>query len=264
MPLGAVQSCRRYPVKSFQGLVVDSLDVGIAGIEGDRRRAVIDVASGRVVSAKRIAELLNARADDGAITLPDGRRLNFTDPAVSEVLSEWLGREVVLRTTSELEGQDLTFEMTFDPPDDSAEYYDIPMPVGTFVDLAPVHLLAAATLSGCRELRPDLDWDLRRFRANLVLDVEGATFVEDQWVGHRLRIGPDVVLAVAQPTVRCAMPLRAQPPAAEGEPALPRRPELFAAMGELHEAHPNHLGVYADVITPGTVQVGDVVELVDA
>ena len=46
----------------------------------------------------------------------------------------------------------------------------------------------------------------------------------------------DVVLTVDSPTVRCAMPLRAQPGGIEREPGL------FKAMSELNEAFPNHLG----------------------
>lgn len=255
MSLGTVKSCRRYPVKSLQGVVVDSLSVGSGAIEGDRRWALIDTATGRVLSAKRTAELLMARADDESITLPDGTTVSLADPGASGAMSMWLGREVVLTSTSDLAAdQSLTYDMTFDPPDDSAEYYDIPIPVGTFLDLAPVHLLTTATLAGCIGLRPDLDWDVRRFRPNLLLEVPGDIFVEDDWSGRQLRIGDDLVLDIAGPTVRCAMPLRAQPD-------LERQPELFQAMGDLHTAFPNHLGAYANVASPGEVRVGDVVEL---
>ena len=258
MDLGTVVSCRRYPVKSLQGLEVDTLSVGSDVIQGDRQWALIDTASGQVLSAKRVALLLMGRADDEMITLPDGTRIRLDDPRAPEQLSEWLERDVVLTSTSELvEGVELSYDMTFDPPDDSAEYYEIPVPAGTFLDLAPVHLVTTATLSGCAELRPDLDWDVRRFRPNLVLDVPGEVFVEDAWSGRHLRIGDDLVLEVAGPTVRCAMPLRAQPD-------LERQPELFHAMGDLHAAFPNHLGAYANVVNPGRVLVGDTVGLLDA
>ncbi|MFM7225586.1 MAG: MOSC domain-containing protein, partial [Actinomycetota bacterium] len=62
-------------------------------------------------------------------------------------------------------------------------------------------------------------------------------------------------LTVRQPTVRCAMPLRAQP-------GLERQPSLFSAMNDLKAALPNHLGVYLDVAEPGEIRVGDAVELV--
>ncbi len=241
---------------------MERLDVAPVGVAGDRRWAVLDVGTGRVLSAKRTAALLGASADDSGIRLPDGPDRSFEDPDLDAVLSEWLGRQVRLANSDE--SASLSYEMTFDPPDDSAEYYEIPIPDGTFLDLAPIHLLATATLAGCRAARPDLDWDVRRFRPNLVLDVPGDTFIEDSWSGRRLRLGPECVVSVDQPTVRCAMPLRAQPAGvADDSPVLDRQPELFAAMGELHDAAPNHLGAYASVVSPGTVRIGDTVELLD-
>ncbi|GAG25072.1 unnamed protein product, partial [marine sediment metagenome] len=134
------------------------------------------------------------------------------------------------------------------------EQYDIPTPTGTFLDLAPVHLLTSATLDGVRTARPDLDWDVRRFRPNLVVEAEGEPFLEERWSGRHLAVGDDLVLRVDQPTVRCAMPLRAQP-------GLEREVDLYEAMRELNEANPNHLGVYASVVEPGPVGVGDRVRL---
>jgi uncharacterized protein YcbX len=262
MSLGTVQSCWRYPVKSLQGIAVDTLSVGSSVIEGDRRYALIDTSTSLVLSAKRTAQLLTGRADDESITLPDGTIVSLADPGASSVLSAWLGREVVLTSTSDLAAdQSLSYDMTFDPPDDSSEYYEIPIPAGTFLDLAAVHLVASATLDGCEALRPDLDWDVRRFRPNLVLDVSGEAFVEDDWTGRQLHVGDELVLDVMGPTVRCAMPLRAQPGVGTRAP-LERQPQLFTAMGELHAAFPNHLGAYAGVARPGRVAVGDTISLV--
>ena len=199
------------------------------------------------------------------LTLPSGTRIAVNDPAVGDVLSAWLGRPVRLRSTDEPGATDgLAYEMTFDPPDDEAEVFAIPVPAGTFLDLAPIHLLTTATLRGCAVARPDLDWDVRRFRPNVVVAVDADPFVEDSWAGRELRLG-EVVLRITQPTVRCAMPLRAQP-APSDEPTgatLARQPELHDALVELNSTFPNHLGVYAEVVTPGTVRVGDPVHLSD-
>lgn len=263
--IGSVASCWRYPVKSMQGLEVRSVDIGAGGVVGDRSFALVDVASGKLMSAKRYSSLLQARADDEVIRTPDGDETRVDSPDVDRVLSDWLGREVKLTSATGTSG--LSYEMTFDPPDDSSEYFDIPVPEGTFLDLAALHIVATATLDGCRAARPDLDWDVRRFRPNLLLDVPGEPFVEDEWVGRELRIGDRMVCAIRQPTVRCAMPLRAQPATTSDDdrrierPPLERRPELFAAMNELRPELPNHLGVYVDVVTPGRVSVGDPVEL---
>lgn len=250
--LGSLAACWRYPVKSLQGGRVERLVIGPSGVDGDRTHAVIDPETGHLLSAKRVSALLQGAADDERITLPDGQVLRFDDPAVDDVLSDWLGRRVHL--ADEEEAGERSYEMTFDPPNDDAEYYEIPAPPGTFLDLAPVHLVTTATLAGCAAARPDLDWDVRRFRPNLVLDVDVEPFGEQAWIGHQVAVG-DVVLAVDGPTVRCAMPLRPQPG------GLAKEPGIFQALSELNELAPNHLGLYCSVAEPGTVAVGDRVSL---
>lgn len=254
-PVGVVASCFRSPVKSMQGLTVDSLEFAGTGAVGDRAWGLIDDASGRLMTAKRFGRLLEAAADDSTITLPDGRRLSLDSPETSAGLSEWLGRPV--RLTRAAEGAATGYDMTFDPPNDDAEYFEIPTPPGSFLDLAPVHLISATTLTACEQARPDLNWDVRRFRPNLVVEVadEIGPFEEETWTGRSLHVG-SATLSVQSPTVRCAMPLRAQP-ARDDDPPLDRQRGLFTAMNELNEASPNHLGLYLGVAVPGTVSVGD-------
>lgn len=251
VPVGTVTGCWRYPVKSLQGLSVDSLVVDPTGVDGDRAFGLIDVETGRLLSAKRVSSMLHAGADDHAIALPDGTTVELHDQEVHRVLSTWLGREV--RLVAAAEAGAVAYEMTFDPPDDDAEYYEIPAPPGSVVDLAPVHLVATATLDACATARPDLDWDVRRFRPNLVLDVDVEPWGEQDWVDRQLAVGT-AVLTVNGPTVRCAMPLRAQP-------GVARQPEIFAALSGLNPSYPNHLGLYCDVAEAGRVELGDTVTL---
>ncbi len=264
--IGAVDQCWRYPVKSMQGSQVDQLDVEMFGVRGDRYRALMDLGNKRILSAKRLGVLLTAIADEQGVTLPDGQRVDYEHPEVSTVLSTWLDRPVQLCNTDEIPGlgiEQLSYQMTFDPPDDASEYYDIPMPPGSFLDLAPLHIMTTATLDACRTRRPDLDWDVRRFRPNLLIDIDAEPYVEDSWVGRPIRIGSDLVAEVQQGTVRCAMPLRAQPSLGADFPELAREPDLFRAMNELRPDMANHLGVYVNVTTPGTVHVGDPLVFVD-
>lgn len=264
--MAAVGQCWRYPVKSMQGTPVDQLDIALYGVEGDRYRAVMDLESKRILSAKRLGVLLHAVADEDGFTLPDGRRVDYDDDSASAALSEWLGRPVRLCTIDEIPelGIDqLTYEMTFDPPDDTSEYYDIPMPEGSFLDLAPLHLMTTATLDACERSRPDLDWDVRRFRPNLLIDIDAEPYVEDSWAGRSIRVGDEAVVEVFQGTVRCAMPLRSQPALGAELSPLQREPGLFRAMNELRPDMANHLGVYVNVKTPGTVHVGDRLTFVD-
>ncbi|HUF33399.1 MAG TPA: MOSC N-terminal beta barrel domain-containing protein [Acidimicrobiales bacterium] len=257
MRIGTVEELWRYPVKSMQGARLPSLELVSTGVHDDRGFALIDRDTGALMSAKRYSALLLASAerdDAGAvtITLPDGGQVRSDDPEVDARLSAWLGREVHLDTPRARE--QVSYEMTFDPPNDDAEMVAIPTPPGTFLDLAGIHLLTSSTLEGCARVHPELDWDVRRFRPNIVLDADVQPFGEDAWCdGCHLRIG-DAVLTPRHPTVRCAMPLR-------GQPGLERQAKMYAALEDLHA---NHLGIYVDVTQPGTIAEGDEVQLVDA
>jgi uncharacterized protein YcbX len=258
--VGRVEALWRFPVKSFQGERCDHLDVGPTGVSGDRVHGVIDQRTGHLLSAKREPMLFEAFArtePEGVVcTLPDGSEHLADDPAVSVVLSEWLGRPVRMARP----GGEASYDMTFDPPDDDAEVYEIPTPPDTFLDLAALHVLTTASVRRCADARPDIAWDVRRFRPNVLVDHDGDGFPEDDWVGRQVAVG-GVVFEGLMRTMRCAMPLRAQPAlAAVGSPALPREDGVYRTMAELHS---NDLGLYATVAQAGTIRVGDPLRLAD-
>ena len=244
----------RFPVKSMQGVPVDTLTFGTSGAEGDRQWAVVDPAAGKVLSAKRWAALLHASgglADDGGvtITLPDGSTHAAGDPATDHALSTWLDHEVRLRQPPA--GDGLPYELPTEAWDDTSPTWEFPGPPGgPFVDLAAAHVLTTASLLAAAALYPDGAWEVRRFRPNALLDVEGEGFVEDDWVGSSLGLG-EVVLDPFMPTVRCAMTTREQP-------GLARDVDIAKT---LNREHGLNLGLYCAVTTPGTVRVGDSVAL---
>ena len=273
--VGTVVGLWRFPVKSMQGEAVDTLvfvgpGPGTAGgVAGDRAWGVVDAASGRVLSAKTVPALLQASAasrDQGAvtITLPDGTVLDSEDRGLADgALSDWLGRRVELRSAA---GDAATaYEMTFDPPNDDAELVPIETPLGSFCDLTGVHVLTTGSLATMAATHPAGDWAVRRFRPNVLVDTGPAAgdYPEDAWVGGPLAMGNGrgdggsdrhgVTLDVLMRTVRCAVPLRAQP-AAGPAPALARDVGIYRTMAAEHD---NHLGVYCDVVRGGTVAVGD-------
>lgn len=209
----------RYPVKSLQGVSVDELDLGFDGVAGDRRWALL--RDGRPLSAKAVPELLlaSARADgvEVGITLPDGTETHSTAPDVDEVLGGWLGYPVEL----ERHGR------------------------APWVDDAPVHLLSTASLTTLRGEHPG-DWDPRRFRANLLLETDGPGRPEESWVGQEIEVG-DVRLEVRMRTVRCAMTTHAQA-------GLPQDRHVLSTLTRTTDSA---LGVYAAVMSAGTVRTGD-------
>ena len=246
---GTIAQLWRYPVKSMQGEQVDQVELDASGVARDRRFGVIDATSGRVLSAKRWPALLEAtaRAQAGTVvvTLPGGGSFDTSDPAIDAALSEWLGLPVRLGPASADAGA--TYEMGSDPTDDDAETFEFTGPAGSFADLAAAHLLTTASLSAARELHPDGQWEVRRFRPTALVEGAGDGFAEDAWVGSMLRAG-SVDLNVVMPTVRCAMPARAQPGGL--------RRDLDIARTVNHH-HDGNLGVYCWVVTAGTIAVGD-------
>ena len=132
-------------------------------------------------------------------------------------------------------------------------------PAGTFFDFAPVHLLSTATLRQVAALSPRGTVEAERYRPNIVIDTAGVGFLDHAWMDGEVGIGDQLVLRVVASTPRCAVPTlphgelpqdrAALRTLAEHNriPALPgRNPEPCA-------------GVYAQVLRPGRIRVGDLV-----
>ncbi|MBS1847814.1 MAG: MOSC N-terminal beta barrel domain-containing protein [Actinobacteria bacterium] len=259
--VGRVAELWRFPVKSFQGEPMHALEVAPTGVVGDRRYALREVATGKILSAKRHGGLLEAFAattDDGVVmTLPDGTRHRPGDDDIDEVLSDWLGFPVELATAA-VDASNGVYEFAFDIDDaPDAEWFDIDIPLGSFVDLAGAHLLTSASLAEIGAHHPDGDWDIRRFRPTALIDTLDATgYVEDAWVSRTITMG-SVSVHVDTPTIRCVMPSRVQP-ALGTLPALPRDKTTSQTIGAVHGSN---LGVYTSIVAAGRVAVGDEVVL---
>ena len=226
----------RYPVKSMQGELVDSLDLDGERVPGDRRWGVRDVATGAVLTGRATGPLLHLRArldgDGVCITLPDGRELRDGDDAVDDALSEHLGQSVRLARAETGEQQ------AFSTPNE--RWQSRP---GTFNDGHHVHVLSTASLRAAHALHPGGAWEARRFRPNVVLDVDGAAFPEDDWT--RICIGA-VELEVYKRTTRCPLTTRSQP-------GLDDDLTVLKTLTRNREAK---LGVYARVSVPGRIHAG--------
>jgi len=251
---GSVAELWQFPVKSMQGFRVEELTLEAGGAAGDRGWAVVDPAEAKVLSAKRWGQLLHATGavdTDGTVTvtLPDGSTHAAGDPATDRALSAWLDREVHLQPPPP--GDGLPFDLPTEAWDDTSALWQFPGPPGgPFVDLAAAHVLTTASLRAAAALHPDGDWDVRRFRPNALLDVEGDGFEEDAWIGHRVGLG-EAELDPFMPTVRCAMTTRAQP-------GLAKDADIART---LNREHGLNLGLYCSVSVPGRIRVGDAVTL---
>ena len=113
-------------------------------------------------------------------------------------------------------------------------------------DCRPLSVISRQTI---RQLGEELGrpLDPRRFRANLYLDL-AEPFAEDDLVGTVLHIGPVARIRILERDPRCRL-ITLDPENVE-EPI----PQLMTL---LHRQHQGRAGVYASVLTPGTIRVGD-------
>jgi uncharacterized protein len=250
-----LETLRRYPVKSMLGEEVAESEMTARGLAGDRVRAVLDVATGKIASAK------NPRLWRGLLTIEGA---SVPDDAE---LSRLLGREVRL----------------IDAPPEGAEFErsvpervlaegveaEVPhtvstlgaaSPAGTFFDFAPVHLITTSAVRRIGELSPRGHVEALRYRPNLVIGTDAEGFPENDWIGRELHVGDDVVLEVVVASPRCAVPTLAHGPLGRDADAL--RTVARHNRVPVFDLGPQPCaGVYARVARPGRIRKGDPVRL---
>jgi uncharacterized protein YcbX len=238
----------RYPVKSLQGEQLSSAGVEQDGLVGDRRWGIRDLRTGRILTARRRPELLHAAAsyEHGVpvVSLPDGRVVAGPGPRTDRLLSEWLASPVSLvPSAGSAPGR---AEYFADSTDDSSPAIEWTMPARRYVDAAPLLALTTASLRAAAGLHPGGVWDPRRFRPNLLIDLDGEGWVEDEWIGQPLRAGT-VSLIPTEPCIRCTMVTRSQP-------GIAADVDVFRTLARHHGGR---FGAWSDVLTAGSVSVGD-------
>jgi uncharacterized protein YcbX len=276
----------------MRGERVDEAELTADGFLGDRAYALIDVDTGKVVSAKSVRlfpDLLGfaaayvepPQASDELppvwITLPEGTSVTSDSGEVDQVLSQRLGRQVTLARAAP---EDFTIDQYHPNVEDvdPAGYRDTfveqklgsaffaeaglpsPVPVGSFFDLFPVSVLTTSTLERFGELRPESRFDERRFRMNVIVENNEAGFVENEWVGRAIALGDAARVTVALPDPRCVMTTLAQDD-------LPKDTEILRTLTRHNRIPVGNAGeypcagVYAVVEATGSVRTGDTVAL---
>ena len=236
--IGNVHKLWRYPVKSMRGEQCRSLTINYRGVEGDRLFAVRN-AKGKFGSGKNTRRF---RHIDGlfafqssfqenvpVVEFPDcvaSRRhrliVRGDEPIIHNALSKTLGQPVTLTKESKI----------------------------SHFDDSPIHILTTASLRWLQKALPNSDVDEIRFRANLILDVDGDTPIEHQWIGKQIQVGNEIVLKITKLTERCIM-------ISSKQESLPQDPQIFQ-----HIIHQSNLrfGVYAKVINCGVANLNDEVK----
>ena len=268
--VGQISHILRYPVKSMLGESLAAVDVIEHGFPADRGLAFVDEATGKVVSAKvpakwRAMLQCSARVKGYAatITLPDGSEIDVDNESLEDRISELVGRRVTIADTrrhgdtversvpEEVIEQGIAAKVDFTLLELAAA-----SPEGSFVDYAPLHLVTSASLAAVSE-EAGHEIPALRYRPNLVIDLDsGSGFVENTWVGSTIRIGSTLVLRIVLPTPRCAVPTLAHG-------ALPGDNAAVRALNQVNRIEVEgfgvlpSIGVYAEVVTPGRISVGD-------
>jgi uncharacterized protein len=265
--IGSVASLWRHPVKSMMGEELNASAVTSRGLLGDRAFALFDSATGKVASAKhprKWATLFECRATFATpprnggelpavrITLPDGTTVTSEQSDLAQILGRVLDRDVVFAAA----GSDAPVLEEYWPDIEGLAHREIvtdeAMPPGTFFDLAVIHVLTTTTIDRLRRLYPEGRFEVRRFRPNIVIRLEGGEgFIENDWVGRTLALGDQVRLNVTEPCPRCVMTTLPQ-----GD--LPKDSGILRTAAKHNDVN---VGVYASVIRDGTVRRGDAVWL---
>lgn len=268
----------KYPVKSMVGATVESCSLDAFGIVGDRQWAVRDLDNGGIRGAKKLGGLmrLEARpvdAENVEIFAPDGASMRSDDDSIHDFVSAALGTPVrleALRPATDLdhyrrgrpssddmmrELRDVFGRLENEPlPDLSIfppEVIEFESPPGTYYDCWPLMVMSSSSMASLQAALPDSVIDIRRFRPSLVIDTgETPGHPEFSWSGRRATTG-SCELEFLSPCPRCIMVTRAV-----GADVPEDRSILRHIVRELDQ----NLGVYARVITPGRVAVGDRVE----
>jgi hypothetical protein len=270
--LGTVAVLRRYPVKSMLGEDLRACEVTRRGLAGDRVLGLVHRETGKVASAKNprmwraLLRLAAVSGPDVKIAFPDGTAMASTDPGIHAALSRFLGHTVTLTGTPPPEA---TLDRA-DPEQVLRDGIEAPVrfdvgrlgkasPAGTFFDFAPLHLLTTSALERIAELSPRDTVELDRYRPNLVIRTAVPGFAENDWTGRELRVGRDLALRVMARTPRCAIPTLEHGSLPRDVAAL-RVPAAHNRVSPLDGLGPQPCaGVYAQVLRPGRIQVGDVV-----
>nr|VFK35300.1 MAG: hypothetical protein BECKMB1821I_GA0114274_11106 [Candidatus Kentron sp. MB]VFK77226.1 MAG: hypothetical protein BECKMB1821H_GA0114242_11126 [Candidatus Kentron sp. MB] len=241
------------------GEKLHAADITPKGIRGDRFFALLDVETGKIVSAKNPRKWphlfsFHARYEETGsniirITLPDGTTIRNDDAELDSMLSIALGRKV--RLISQVPDKPRLEE--YWPDIEEVEHRDMVItkdaPKDSFYALAVIHLLTTSTLDELHRLSPEGHFEACRFRPNIVITTEQTGFVENQWIGKTLTIGNGIRLNITGPCPRCVVTTLAQN-------NLPKDTDILKAAVR-HNG--GNVGVYAEVVKDGTIQCGDVV-----
>ena len=281
----------RYPVKSMGSEALERSALTAKGIPGDRAWALKDEERGGIKGGKRFPQLLSMSASftseptaqvvspEVQITLDDGRSVSSSDPRVNETLSAAVNAPVSLWPLLPADQLEHYLRPPMEEGTDPEAYFrevfarseDEPLPdlaafpeelfiyessPGTYFDAFPLLLMSQPSLRHFEHTviaqGEGSQFDVRRFRPNIVVETTALGFPENDWVGRRGQIG-SAVIKVEIECPRCVM-------TTHGFSDLPSDPKI---MRHLVRENGGNLGVYLSIEKPGEIAVGDSIHWLD-
>jgi hypothetical protein len=247
------------PVKGLALVAPDAVEVTRAGVPGDRRYAILD-GQHRLANGKRIGPLVRIVpevSDDPetlVLRLPDGSSIGGPVTLGAEIGAVFYGHErparVVLGPYADVLSAAADQPLTLVRMTGEGTGLDRADEGGSVSIQSSAALEAMAAVAGL-----DGPVDARRFRMTFTID-DVEAHAEDGWLHRPVRIG-DVVVRPGGNIGRCAV--TTQDPDT-GIRSLDTLRLIADARGHLLSTEPLPFGVWAEVLVPGTVRVGDLVE----
>jgi len=252
------------PVKGAMLHHPGAVEVGPNGVETNRRFFLVD-QRGLMFNGKREGGLARVRCDydpaSGRLTVetPDGRAVEGVPSPVGEpVETSFYGRPVsghevdgpFSAALSEFAGRPVRMLASARP--------------GDAVDVHPVTIVSSGSIAALARHMAGDEIDRRRFR--MLVEVDGCeAHAEDGWIGSEVTLG-DAVVRVEGPVPRCVVTTHNPDTGVRDADTLrailryrgARAPDdLDTPVAHLPDGGKAVFGVYASVVRPGAVRVGD-------
>ncbi|MFC7063827.1 MOSC domain-containing protein [Halobacillus seohaensis] len=240
MLIGHIKEIVRHPVKSFRGENVQQTKIMEYGLYGDRSHAYLDdTKEGNFLTITQFQEMVRYKAGFvGEESMEKYPKVKVTTP--EDKVFDWEDKELI----EEIENKSNRKISTI-------EYSPTHVPIGP-IAVEDILLATDASLDKLKELWGKDGVDSRRFRPNLFISLKDKVpFIEEEWIGRRIKIGTEVELEFVGHCKRC-MIITVNPDSAERDSSLHKT---------VIKERNNNFGVYASVIKTGDIQVDDEVHL---
>ncbi|TFC25163.1 MOSC domain-containing protein [Cryobacterium sp. TMT1-3] len=242
------------PLKGGRHQPRQSVQLGHDGAAGDRDFAVVDLHTGQILKTVENAALVGCEADWAAGVLSveiDGRRFSAVpEPTGQQIELEYWGRGTPMQVVdgpwasefSRLLGRSVVLARS--------------LVTGGVVYADPITISTTSSLDRLAD-KVGGAVDTRRFRSTFTIDTGDAdAHIEDSWAGRELVVG-GARLLIKGGIPRCAV-IDIDPQTGV------RGTHLLKSLGGYRlKGNDIMFGVYASVIQPGAVSVGDEARLVD-